>query len=171
MDLPLAKARLRLSPVVSPLPHHISERIKTTAESWKRGVRKCERNSPAATQLSAEGGEGSAPDAGAEILLQPQVQTMVNQAASLLPMESCCGAEIHLLSMKNPTAEQLNVSLKKIPLEGTPLRRRLMAEAGSRKKSQHEGRFYGRTCYLMEESHWSSPSLKDCGKDSHWSRS
>lgn len=61
-------------------------------------------------ELGAEGEVGGAPGARAKILLQPLVQTMVNQAAPLPPMEICCGAEIHLQPIKDPTPEQLNVS-------------------------------------------------------------
>jgi len=41
--------------------------------SCKRGVRKCERNSPAVTKVSEKGGVGGAPGAGTEIPLQSMV--------------------------------------------------------------------------------------------------
>ena len=44
------------------------------------------RNS-ADTKVSADGGAGGAPGAGAEIPLQPVVKTMVKQAVPLQPME------------------------------------------------------------------------------------
>ena len=37
------------------------------SSSRERGVRLCERNSPADTKVSEEGGEGGAPGTGAEI--------------------------------------------------------------------------------------------------------
>jgi len=40
-------------------------------------VRPFERNSPAVTRVSAEGGGGGAPDAGAELPLQPMMKTVV----------------------------------------------------------------------------------------------
>ncbi|KAK4817094.1 hypothetical protein QYF61_027925 [Mycteria americana] len=55
---------------------------------WKRGVRICERNNSADTQISEEGGGGGAPGAGAEIPLQPVVKTM--------HMEVHGGEDIHL---------------------------------------------------------------------------
>ncbi|GAB0184959.1 epimerase family protein SDR39U1 [Grus japonensis] len=59
-----------------------------------RGVRRCERNSPADTKVSAEGGGGRAPGTRAEIPLQPVEKTMVRQAVPLKPMEDDGGAEI-----------------------------------------------------------------------------
>ncbi|KAK4815591.1 hypothetical protein QYF61_004806 [Mycteria americana] len=55
--------------------------------SWERGVRIRERNNPADTKVSGEGGGGDAPGAGAEIALQPTVKTMVRQAVPPQPME------------------------------------------------------------------------------------
>lgn len=43
----------------------------------ERGV--CERKSPGDTKVSTEGGGGGAAGTGAEILLQPMVQTVVRQ--------------------------------------------------------------------------------------------
>ena len=62
----------------------------------ERGVRICERNNPADTKVSEEGGGGGAPGARAEIPLQPVVKTMVRQAVPLQPMEVHGGADIHL---------------------------------------------------------------------------
>jgi len=47
--------------------------------SRKRGVRICERNSSADTQVRQEGGGGGALGAGAEIPLQPVVKTTVTE--------------------------------------------------------------------------------------------
>ncbi|GAB0181647.1 junction-mediating and -regulatory protein-like [Grus japonensis] len=60
----------------------------------ERGVRRCERNSPADTKISAEGGAGGAPGARAEIPLQPLEKTMVRQVVPLQPTEDDGGAEI-----------------------------------------------------------------------------
>ena len=49
----------------------------------ERGVRMCERNSPADAKVSREGGRGGAPGARAEIPL-------------LLPQEVHSGPEVHL---------------------------------------------------------------------------
>ncbi|GAB0180072.1 cAMP-dependent protein kinase inhibitor alpha [Grus japonensis] len=53
----------------------------------ERGVRICERNNSADTQVTEEGGAGGAPGTGAEIPLQPLEKTMVRQAVPLQPME------------------------------------------------------------------------------------
>ncbi|GAB0180652.1 acid sphingomyelinase-like phosphodiesterase 3b [Grus japonensis] len=67
------------------------------------------RNDPADTQVSAEGGGGDAPGAGAEIPLQPVEKTMVRQAVPLQPMEDDGGADIHLQPMESPTPEQVDI--------------------------------------------------------------
>lgn len=54
----------------------------------KRGVRKCQRNSPADTKVSEEGEEGGAPDTGAEVPLQP--------------LNVHNGTEIHLQPLGDP---------------------------------------------------------------------
>ncbi|GAB0181460.1 acid sphingomyelinase-like phosphodiesterase 3b [Grus japonensis] len=73
----------------------------------ERGVRRCERNNSADTKVSAEGGGGGAPDARAEIPLQPMEKTMVRQAVPLQPMEDVGGADIHVQPMEDPTPEQM----------------------------------------------------------------
>ncbi|GAB0177162.1 epimerase family protein SDR39U1 [Grus japonensis] len=73
----------------------------------ERGVGRCERNSSADTKVSAEGGAGGAPGAGAEIPLQPLEKTMVRQAVPLQTMEVHGGADIHLRPVENPTPEQV----------------------------------------------------------------
>ncbi|GAB0175561.1 acid sphingomyelinase-like phosphodiesterase 3b [Grus japonensis] len=60
----------------------------------KRGVGRCERNNPADTQASAEGGAGGAPGTRAEIPSQPLEKTMVRQAVPLQPTEVHGGAEV-----------------------------------------------------------------------------
>ncbi|GAB0205881.1 acid sphingomyelinase-like phosphodiesterase 3b [Grus japonensis] len=72
-----------------------------------RGVRRCERNNPADTKVSAEGGGGRAPGTRAEIPLQPLEKTMVRQAVPLQPMEGHGGADIHLQLVEDPTPEQV----------------------------------------------------------------
>ncbi|GAB0184750.1 AN1-type zinc finger protein 5-like [Grus japonensis] len=100
-DPPLAKAE--------PISDGVSAsgiRVKTTAA--ERGVRRCERNNSADTQVSEEGGGGRAPGAGAEIPLQPMEKTMVKQAVPLQPMEDDGGADIHLQPMEDPMPEQVD---------------------------------------------------------------
>jgi len=60
----------------------------------KRGVRLCERNSPADTKVSEGGGEG-APGMRAEIPLQPMMKTMVRPCSlwrSVVEQISTCSA-------------------------------------------------------------------------------
>jgi len=57
-----------------------------------------------------EGGEG-APDAGANVPLQPMEKTTVRQAVPLQPMKVHSGAEIHLQPLEDPTPEQLDCTL------------------------------------------------------------
>jgi len=65
-----------------------------------------ESNNSANTQVGAEGGGGGAPDAGAEIPLQPMVKTMMRQAVPLQPMGVHGGAHPHPQPMEDPTLEQ-----------------------------------------------------------------
>ncbi|KAM9591242.1 uncharacterized protein ACIBXB_006115 [Morphnus guianensis] len=112
----------------------------------ERGVRICERNNPADTKVSEEGGGGGAPGAEAEIPLQPVVKTMVRQVVPLQPMEVNGGADIHLQPLEDPTPEQVDV-----PDGGCdPIRR------------PRWSRFSGRTCNTTGDPLWSSPFLKDC---------
>ncbi|GAB0180870.1 hypothetical protein GRJ2_000552300 [Grus japonensis] len=74
--------------------------------SWKREVRRCERNNSADTKVSEEGGRGGAAGARAEIPLQFMEKTMVRQAVPLQPMEDDGGADIHLQPMEDPMQEQ-----------------------------------------------------------------
>ncbi|GAB0205507.1 acid sphingomyelinase-like phosphodiesterase 3b [Grus japonensis] len=74
----------------------------------ERGVRRCERNSPADTNVSEEGGGGGAPGARAEIPLQPLEKAMVRQAVPLQPMEVYGGADIHLQPVEDPIPEQVD---------------------------------------------------------------
>ena len=71
-------------------------------------MRICERNNPADTKVSAEGGGGGAPGAGAEIPLQPVEQTMVRQAVPLQPMMVHGRADTHLQPGEDLTLEQGN---------------------------------------------------------------
>ena len=74
----------------------------------ERGVRRCERNNSADTQVSEEGGAGGAPGAGAEIPLQPMEKTMVRQAVPPQPMEDDGGADIRLQPVEDPMPEQVD---------------------------------------------------------------
>ncbi|TRZ19793.1 hypothetical protein HGM15179_007311 [Zosterops borbonicus] len=69
-----------------------------------RGVRTCERNSPADTKVNGEGGEGSTPDAGAGILMQPMVQ----QDVQLRPTMVHSKGGIHLQTAEDPTLEEVD---------------------------------------------------------------
>ncbi|GAB0205629.1 hypothetical protein GRJ2_003028500 [Grus japonensis] len=93
----------------------------------ERGVRRCERNSPADTEVSEEGGGGGAPDARAEIPLQPLEKTTVRQAVPLQPMEVHGGADIHLQPMKDPMPEQVEVPKGGCDPLGSPCWSRLLA--------------------------------------------
>ena len=76
----------------------------------ERGVRICERNSPADTKASEGGGAGGAPGAGAEIPMHPMVQPMVQPMVRQLcpaPREVHGGAETHLQPLGDPTPEQV----------------------------------------------------------------
>jgi len=75
---------------------------------WDRGVRICERNSPADTKVSEEGGGEGAPGAGEEIPLQPVEKTMVKQVVPLQPMEDHSAAGIHVQPVEYSTLEQLD---------------------------------------------------------------
>ncbi|KAK4818850.1 hypothetical protein QYF61_020069 [Mycteria americana] len=65
--------------------------------SWERGLRKCERKSPADSKVNEEGGGGGAPGAG-DIPLQP----MDKQVVPLHSMKVHSGADIHLHPMEDP---------------------------------------------------------------------
>ncbi|GAB0187156.1 epimerase family protein SDR39U1 [Grus japonensis] len=97
---------------------------------WKvaaeRGMR-CERNSPADTQVSAEGGAGGSPGTGAEIPLQPLEKTMVRQAVPLQPMEVYGGADIYLQPLEDPTPEQVDAPKGGCDPVGSPRWSRLLA--------------------------------------------
>ena len=56
-------------------------------QQQERGGRICERNNPADTKVSEEGGGGDASGGGAEIPLQPVGKTMVRQVVPLQPRE------------------------------------------------------------------------------------
>ena len=77
--------------------------------NWKRGVRICERNNSADTEVGEEGGGGGAPGTRAEIPLQPMVKPTVKQAVPLQAMEVNGGADIHLQPVEDPTWEQVDV--------------------------------------------------------------
>ncbi|KAK4824024.1 hypothetical protein QYF61_009615 [Mycteria americana] len=78
------------------------EKLRDTSSSQKRGVRICERNNSADTQVSEEGGGGGASGTRAEIPLQPLVKTMVRQAVPLQPMEVTGGADITCSLWRTP---------------------------------------------------------------------
>ncbi|GAB0190707.1 EH domain-containing protein 4 [Grus japonensis] len=128
----------------------------------ERGVRRCERNSPADTQVS-EGGGGGAPGTGAEIPLQPVVKAMVKQAVPLQPMEVDGGAEIPPAAHGGPHAGAGGCLKEAVTLWEA------RAGAGSwqdlwphGERSPGWSRFAGRTCDPVGDPGWSSLLLKDC---------
>ncbi|XP_027506192.1 uncharacterized protein LOC113950476 [Corapipo altera] len=102
MDLPLAKAMLisdsgstsRITKLNVEVEKPVQQKLQLEG-----GVRTCERNSPADTQVSTEGGAGGVPGTRVEISLQPIRKTMVKQTVPLQPMEVHGEAEIHLQPM------------------------------------------------------------------------
>ncbi|GAB0188271.1 acid sphingomyelinase-like phosphodiesterase 3b [Grus japonensis] len=86
MDPPLAKAKAK--PISASVITSLRREKKPVRESFcsRREEREDVRNS-ADTKVSAEGGGGGAPGAGAEIPLQPVVKAMVKQAVPLQPIE------------------------------------------------------------------------------------
>ncbi|GAB0178424.1 hypothetical protein GRJ2_000307700 [Grus japonensis] len=109
MDLLLAKAE-PISDSASASVVTYSRRKKNNTRSnlqAGKGVRICERNNSADTQVSADGGGGGAPGVRAEIPLQPLEKTMVRQAVPLQPMEVDGEADIHLQPMEDPMPEQV----------------------------------------------------------------
>lgn len=74
----------------------LTRRGKTcpTATSASRKEWECARETILQKVVAEEGGEG-APGSGAEILLQPVVQTMVSQAVSQQPMEGNHSWAVH----------------------------------------------------------------------------
>ncbi|XP_072707914.1 uncharacterized protein [Ciconia boyciana] len=108
VDLPLAKAEPVGDGGSASGITYLRSGGKTAQLQMERGVRICERNSPADTKASEERGGGGAPGAGAEIPLQPLVKTMVRQAVPLQPMEVHGGADIHLQPVEDPTPERVD---------------------------------------------------------------
>ncbi|NXL08435.1 RETR1 regulator, partial [Mesembrinibis cayennensis] len=137
------------------------------------GVRTCERNNPADTKVSEEGGGGGAPGARAEISLQPMVKTMVRQAVPLQPMEVHGGADLHLQLVEDPTLEQVDAPKGGCDPMGSLHWSWLLAGPADpwRQRSPGWGRFAGRACDPAGDPHWSSLFLKDRthGRDPHWS--
>lgn len=65
-------------------------------------MRICKRDSSANTKVSVEEEEGDAPEARAEIPLQPVVQIVVKQDVPLQPVDIHSGAHIHLQPVEDP---------------------------------------------------------------------
>ncbi|GAB0185306.1 junction-mediating and -regulatory protein-like [Grus japonensis] len=86
MDPPLAKAELISNGGSTSGVTELRREKPTKSNCSWREEREDVRNS-ADTKVSAEGGAGGAPGAGAEIPLQPMEKTMVKQAVPLQPME------------------------------------------------------------------------------------
>ena len=92
----------------------------------ERGVRICERNNSAATEVGVEGGAGGASGSGAEIPPQPVVQPMVRQLCPA-PRKVHGGAETHLQPGEGPTPEQGDVPKGGCDPVGSPHWSRLLA--------------------------------------------
>ncbi|GAB0178094.1 epimerase family protein SDR39U1 [Grus japonensis] len=93
----------------------------------QRGVRIRERNNSADTKVSADGGGGGAPGAGAEIPLQPLEKTMVRQAVPLQLMGADGGTDIHLQPMEDPTPEHVKAPEGGCDPVGSPRWTKLLA--------------------------------------------
>jgi len=106
MDPPLAKAKPLSNGGSASGIMHLRRGKTVQNDSLKRGVRTCERNNRADTKVG-EGGGGGAPDARADIPLQP-VKTMVRQAVPLQPMKVHGAADIYLQPVEDPTPEQVD---------------------------------------------------------------
>ncbi|TRZ20555.1 hypothetical protein HGM15179_006522 [Zosterops borbonicus] len=88
VDPLLARAKLSHSGSTSGITELKKERKvlhKMIAAKEDRSKDRCERNSPTDTQISAEGGAGGAPGAGAEIPLQLPGQPIVRQLCPCSP--------------------------------------------------------------------------------------
>ncbi|PKU43609.1 suppression of tumorigenicity 5 protein isoform x4 [Limosa lapponica baueri] len=86
-DPPLIKAKpISDGGSTSGITYLTSGKNKPRQLQPEREVRICERNNPADTKVSEEGGQGDAPGVRAEIPLQPVVKTMVRQAVPMQPM-------------------------------------------------------------------------------------
>ncbi|PKU37917.1 protein pxr1-like [Limosa lapponica baueri] len=94
---------------------YLRRRKKNVQQQADRRVRIRERNGPADTKVSGEGGGGSAPGAGAEISLQPVVKTLVRQAVPLQPLQVHGGAEIHLQPVEDSMLEQTDAQRRLWP--------------------------------------------------------
>ncbi|GAB0205645.1 hypothetical protein GRJ2_003030100 [Grus japonensis] len=103
------------------------KKIRQQQLHLERGVRRCERNNFADTQVSEEGGGGGAPGARAEIPLQRLEKTMVRQAVQLQPMDVHSGAYIHLQPMEDHTPEQMDAYKGGYDPLGSPRWSRLLA--------------------------------------------
>ena len=85
--------------------------------SWERGVRICERNSPADTNVSEKGEGGGAPGTGE---VQPVVKTVVTQVVSLQSMEVHSGANIHPAACEGLHTGAGGCALKEATAHGKP---------------------------------------------------
>ncbi|PKU44710.1 protein pxr1-like [Limosa lapponica baueri] len=70
-------------------------KITVAQVQWRRGVRTCERNSPAGTKISEEGRGRGTSGIVTEIPLQLVVMTMMRQAIPLQTVEFNGGTDIH----------------------------------------------------------------------------
>jgi len=91
--------------------------VKTAVQQQLGEKSESERNSPADTKVSEEGGGEGAPGTGAEIPLQPVVRTMVRQLVPLKegnppPIEDQGGADIHPAACRGPHARAGGCALK-----------------------------------------------------------
>ncbi|PKU47448.1 protein pxr1-like [Limosa lapponica baueri] len=98
-----AGSKMLLVDKAEPISNNGSASVRTRLRRGKVSVQqppreRSYRNNSADTNVSEEGGGEGAPDAGAEIPLQP----LVSQAVPLQPMEGNGGADSHLQPLEEP---------------------------------------------------------------------
>jgi len=166
-DLPLAKAKPISNSGSASVITYLRKGRKKTAVKWQwreGGVRWCERNNSADTQVSEEGRGGGAWDTGAEGLpLQLMMKTMVRQVVALKSTEIHGGADITCSLWKGPHAEAGGCLKEAVTPWGDSTGAGLCQDLRTRgERSPCRSRFVGRACDPMGDPCWSSLLLKDC---------
>lgn len=121
------------------------QRVKKhgAAAAWERGVQKICKNSPADTKVREEGEGRGAPDAGAEVLLQPLEKDVMEQVVLLLPIEDHGGAGEHALKESAINGKEPlrgACCLKGAAAPGAPMLELLLKNCTSWKKPHNEER-------------------------------
>jgi len=96
-------------------------KIHCAAAGGERSEKKCERNSPADTEVSEEERGGGAPDAGAEIPLQPVEKIMAKQFVSLQHKEDHVRADTHPAAHGGPHDRAGGHALTEAAAHGEPM--------------------------------------------------